>query len=264
MRLVGSNRKLKKEEMTMKLKIKKFAAFAMTAVMAVAFPASVSAEELGHGDEKTGVGEVEGSVKQDIYQVVLPTVTEDMFNFIIDPQGLINKTDGAAYDGKTFEEGGTLFFERKDGKSEEDYSSTSDAITITNRSSMAIDVSVEVSVEAESLEGITLTDDKEFQDDTGASLYLALTDGETVTPISTDGVSMTVTVDASPEGAYEYAYDEESGEYTYEMSSDLSGIEFPEYSFQLVGAANGKGDWSELTGAVPKIRVSWRIEPKSE
>lgn len=93
----------------MKRRSRKFAAFAMAAAMAVGFPVSVSAEELGHGDEKTGIGEVEGSVKQDIYQVVLPTVTEDMFNFIIDPQGLINKTDGAAYDGKSFEEGGTLF-----------------------------------------------------------------------------------------------------------------------------------------------------------
>lgn len=248
----------------MKREMKKFAAFAMAAVMSVALPASVSAEELDQGDEQTGVGAVEGSVKQDIYQVVLPTVTDDMFNFIIDPQGLINKTDGAAYGGKSFEEGGTLFFERKDGESEEDYSSTSDAITITNRSSMAIDVSVEVSVDAESLEGIGLTDDKEFTDDTGASLYLALTDGQDVIPIGADGVSMTVTVDAAPDGAYVYAYDEEDEEYTYEMSSDLDGIEFPEYSFRLVGAANGKGDWTELKEAVPKISVSWRIAPKSE
>ena len=222
----------------MKQNMKRFAAFAMAAVMTVAFPASVAAEELEHGDEKAGVGEVEGSVKQDIYQVVLPTVTDNMFNFIIDPQGLINKTEGAAYDGKTFEEGGTLFFERKDGGVEEDYSSMSDAIKIMNRSSVAIDVAVDVRVEAESLNGITLTGDKEFTDDTGASLYLALTDGEETVPIGADGVSMNVTVDAAPEGAYEYSYDEETGEYTYEMSSDLSGIEFPEYSFQLVGASN--------------------------
>ncbi len=248
----------------MKQNMKRFAAFAMAAVMTVAFPASVAAEELEHGDEKAGVGEVEGSVKQDIYQVVLPTVTDNMFNFIIDPQGLINKTEGAAYDGKTFEEGGTLFFERKDGGVEEDYSSMSDAIKIMNRSSVAIDVAVDVRVEAESLNGITLTGDKEFTDDTGASLYLALTDGEETVPIGADGVSMNVTVDAAPEGAYEYSYDEETGEYTYEMSSDLSGIEFPEYSFQLVGASNEKGDWSELKGAVPKILVSWKITPKSE
>lgn len=246
----------------MRRKNKKFAAYIMAAVTAVAFPASVAAEELGQGDE-TGVGEVEGSVQQDIYQVVLPTVTEDMFDFIIDPQGLINKTGGAAYDGKSFEEGGTLFFKRNDGRAEEDYSSMSDAITITNRSSVAIDVSVEVSVAADSLEGITMTNDKEFTDDTSASLFLALTDGEDVIPIGADGVAMNVTVDAAPEGAYEYIYDEETQEYTYEMSSDLSGIEFPEYSFQLVGAANGKGDWSELVGVVPKISVAWRIVPKN-
>lgn len=241
---------------------KKCSAFVLTAVMVVGIPMSISAEEPGQGDEKTGTGEVEGTVRQDIYQVELPTATDDMFDFIIDPQGLINKTNGAAYEGKTFEEGGTLFFSRRDEEAKTDYSSMSDAITITNKSSMAIDVSVEVSISEDSLGGIKLTDDKEFTDDKDASLYLALTDGENVIPLSTDGVAMNVSVDAAPAEAYEYRYDSERELYTYGMKDDLSGVEFPQYSFRLVGASNGNGDWSELTGEVPEIRVAWRIEPR--
>lgn len=51
----------------------------------------------------------------------------------MDPQRLIDKTDGAAYDGKTFEKGSTLFFKRMDSEVDEDYSSTSDAIMITKQ-----------------------------------------------------------------------------------------------------------------------------------
>ena len=33
--------------------------------------------------------------KADVYQVIMPTSTDEIFNFILDPQGLINATDGA-------------------------------------------------------------------------------------------------------------------------------------------------------------------------
>ena len=65
-----------------------------------------------------------------------------IFDFILDPQELIYKTNASAYDGQTFEEGATLFFKRSDGEVLENYSSTSDAVTITNMGSTPIDVSI--------------------------------------------------------------------------------------------------------------------------
>ena len=50
--------------------------------------------------------------------------------------------------------------------------------------------------------------------------------------------------------------------YTYGMKDDVSDVEFPQYSFQLVGATNGNGDWSELTGKVPNISVALKITPR--
>lgn len=244
----------------MKKGFERFVAASLALIMITGLSMSASAGEIGKED-KTGVGGVEGSVKQDIYQVVLPTVTDDVFDFIIDPQGLINKTNGAAYEGKKFEDNSTLFFKRSDGQVKEDYSSTSDAITITNMGSVAVNVSLNVSISKDSLGKIALTDDKKFKDDKNASLYMALIDGEKVMPIGEDGVSIDVKVDAAPEDAYEYRYDKEKELYSYQRKEDVSGIEFPSYSFQLTGAANGKGDWSELTKEVPKINVSWKITP---
>lgn len=217
--------------------------------------------KLGGGNE-TGIGEVEGSVETDIYQVVLPTIEKSAFDFIIDPQGLINKTNGAAYNGKTFEENSTLFFKRTDGKVKEDYSNTSDVMTITNMGSKDIDVSLHISVAPESLGGIQLTDDREFTNDKNASIYLALSDGENIVPIGPDGIDMDVTISAAPEEAYEYGYDSRKDQYTYQLKENNSGIEFGSYSFQLTGAANGNGDWSKLTKAKPQITVSWKIVSK--
>lgn len=244
----------------MKKDFKFFRIIVVTLIITAVLSTSAFAQEL-EKEGKTGVGGVEGVVNQDIYQVVLPTVTDDMLDFIIDPQGIINKTGGAAYGKKKFEENSTLFFKRSDGKVAEDYSNSSDEITITNRGSVAVKVSLAINILPESLGGIKLTDDREFTDDKNASFYMALIDGKNVVPIGKDGISMDVIVDAAPEEAYEYGYDGERDEYTFKMKGDVSGIEFPSYSFQLTGASNGNGDWSEFTKESPKITVSWKIEP---
>ncbi len=243
----------------MRQNIKSYVAAMLAVTMVVGSTMPVSAESLGQGIE-TGIGEVEGSVKTDIYQVILPTNTVGIFDFILDPQGLINKTDGAAYGGKEFEAGATVFFERTDGETEVDYSNKSDFVTITNKSSIAVDVSLHVSVSPSSVEGIAMTDDKEFTDDTDASLYLAITDGENEFPIGEEGV----TIDAAPEEAYEYMYDAESNEYVYKLRNDLGGVEFGKYLFQMTGAANGKGDWTEVVDAKPEVTVAWEIMPSVE
>ena len=231
----------------MKHNSRRFTLIILALAVAAGFPASVAAEELGSGSE-TGVGEVEGSINTDVYEVVLPAVTDEIFDFIIDPYGLLNHTNGAAYEGKSFQENSTLFFQRSDSTAEADYSNMSDPVTITNMSSKAINVSVDISVEESSLDGIVLTEDKEFKDDAGAS-------------IGADGISVEAAIGAAPEGAYEYEYNSESGEYTYGLTGDTSGIEFGTYSFQLTGAANRNGDWSGAMDAKPQIKVVWRIMP---
>lgn len=207
----------------------------------------------------TGKGQIEGIVQPYVYQVVLPTYVDGAFDFIMDPQHLIEETNGAAYNGSSFEKGATVFFKRTDGRTEEDYSSSSDHMCIINKSNVPIEVSVSVSISKESLGGISMTGDRTFAADTGASLYLALTDGENTVPVEDREAYIQVKLPAAPEEAFEYVYDQESGEYAYGLKKDLSGIQFPEYSFWLTGAVNESGDWALIGKASLQIHTTWKV-----
>lgn len=182
----------------------------------------------------------EQEAKRGIFQVIFPSDTEHVFDFIMDPQKLISQTDAAAYEGSVFEEDATLFFQRRDGGVPEDYSSSSDALVITNAGTADVDLTVTASISMDSMEGIALTGDREFTDDTGASLYLALTDGE-----------------------HTAAIDEEEGASirTALKGASAEGGTVSEYRFWLTGAVNENGDWSAVESAVPKVTVTWNVTP---
>lgn len=198
---------------------------------------SVMAGEAGsEGTESS----MEKGEDDNAFQVILPTDTEHVFDFIMDPQKLISQTNAAAYGGSTFEENGTLFFRHTDEDASADYSSSSDALVIANAGTTDIDIILTARISLDETEGIIMTDDHDFTDDTQASLYLALTDGEhTVAIDSEEGASITT------------------------MLSGVSGEDgtCSEYRFWLTGAVNEKGDWSEVTGAVPKVTVTWCVAP---
>ena len=77
-------------------------------------PASETASS-GAEARQAGTGTVSESEETDhVFQVILPVGTDDVFDFIMDPQQLITKTEAAAYEGSRFEEGATLFFRHSD------------------------------------------------------------------------------------------------------------------------------------------------------
>lgn len=215
----------------------------------------------------SGTGELEGTVDTEVYVVVLPTIStpDTTFNFILDPEGLIAKTNAARYN-KTFEEGATLFFENANGTT--DYSSTSDALVVTNKSSIPVDVKLEATIADAT--GITLTDDKTFAGDTDASIYLALTDGTNTKPLTDAGVELTSKLEYDTD-AYEMKWDATanagSGAYVYELTDAAkaqANTDFPQYSFKLTGASNAAGDWSALASAAPKVNVTWTVDKHVE
>lgn len=180
---------------------------------------------------------------EDVFQVLFPANTDHIFDFIMDPQELICRTNAAAYGGLTFEEGATLFFRRHDGGAEEDYSSSSDALVITNMGTEDVDIVLTASISSDSLEKISMTDDETFADDTETSLYLALTDGE-----------------------HTIAIDREAGAVIHTTLEGVSGEDgaYREYRFWLMGAVNGNGDWSEVKEVVPKVTVTWSVATGEE
>lgn len=174
---------------------------------------------------------------EELVHVELPTFPEEdgsVFDFIMDPQGLIEATGAAKYGGASFEEGGTLYFKNEEG--DYAYSSKSDRLTVTNKS----DVPVEVTVTAklDDCGGLDMAEDAGFSDE-NAELFLALTDDRgTVMPLKgSEEISVTGRLDAASGQEAE----------TY-------------YSFGLVGACNPGGDW-ENVAIRPVVTVTWKVTP---
>lgn len=244
-----------------KKRLKKYTAFIIAAALICGLPVPVSAEDASR-ERGPDISQLTADVETDLYQVVMPTDTDGIFDFILDPQGLINETDGALHEGKSFEKNCTVFFKRSDGGAKEDYSCKSDPVTITNKSTMPVEVSLEVKVKPSSLEGIKMTEDSKFKKDKSASLYLAVIDGKKEMPVGKDGVTLHKTIGAAPDGAYGYEYNSDTKKYEYGLKKNIEENIFDKYSFQLIGAANKKGDWAAFTKAVPKILVTWKVLPK--
>ncbi|MCD8000827.1 MAG: hypothetical protein LUH21_26785 [Clostridiales bacterium] len=250
------------------MKYKKIVAVSLAATMVMGNSAAAFAVDAESGTV-TGEGKLEGTVNTDVFHVQVPTIPTDgklpILQFILDPEGLISKTNEAAYQGKTFETDGTLFFANTNGTT--DYSSTSDVIAITNMSSTDLDVTLNAKIVG--ADGINLSDDKAFTDDTKASMYLAIQKkGATeATPIMTAGaiVKDTIAVSSNVSANYEYKYEASTG-YTYDLVSGKDAADFDDavYEFQLTGASNSKGDWSSLSDAAPSVELTWNIALHSD
>lgn len=244
----------------MKNSIKKIIATAMSATLVLSSSVLAFADDNVANGNTSGTGSMEGTVSTDVFNVVLPTIPADdtTFNYILDPEGLIEKTESAKYAGKTFEKGATLYFANTATGAAYDYSSTSDSLTVINKSTMDVDVTLNATISA--VDGISMAADNSFQD-SRTSLYLALTDGTSSAAIdATEGATITATVDAAPEEAYEYNWNTTENKYEYKIVDDLTNITFSEYSFQLTGACNTNGDWSGLTDAAPVVAVTWTVK----
>ncbi len=220
---------------------KRLAAFMLSITMMINSSMIVCASE----PEQPQVSEADAAENDDRVQAVLPTDAVGIFDFILDPQELIYKTNASAYDGQTFEEGATLFFKRSDGEVLENYSSTSDAVTITNTGSTPIDVAITAGITVQAKEEFAMTDDREFTEDTRPSLYLALTDGETEIPIMGDGEEAAIVNITVPPVSKEEPEDNV-------------------YSFRLTGAANKEGDWSRLKNISFEVSVTWVVAAQEE
>ncbi len=225
---------------------------------------ALAADPAGSG-ESSGTGSMEGVVKTDVYKADLPTESSTAYAYIVDPQGLIRKTNAAKYNGKTFGEGSVFFTNDKTKGAENDYSNTSDAATITNKSSKNLSVKVTAKATPDSTTGAAaLATAKTFAaDNTALEVYLGITDSVDANaekPLTAAGVEMTAVLGASPEGAYDYKYAADKG-YSYELKDDVSAFKFADYSFQINGAANEnpKAAWAADT-KIPAVSVKWDVD----
>ena len=251
----------------MRWNYKKFFAGTLVSVLLIntfVQPLTVVAKS-GTGGTGSGSGALEG-VLSDVFSVIVPTqpaptivdkndAVKRIFDFILDPHGL---AQNGSLSSSTLEPGATVFFPNTGGQY--DYSSTSDALTVINKSTTKVDVKVKA--ELTGMDGIRLTSDNTFKNDSSASVYFALTDSNNkVSAIDKYGAFLRAIMDGQPEA---YNVRHISGKYIYEMKSDaelLAGnIHFPEYTFRMSGACNMRNSWAKLPSYLePQLSVTWIV-----
>ena len=197
----------------------------------------------------------------DVVSISIPVTGESeasVFDFILDPQGLLYKTDAARYGGGRVEEGATLLFHNEEG--EYDFSKRSDWLTVTNRST--VPVRVTVTAQITDFGDIRLAESDDFGESTETEVYLAIEDDQgNILPLAADEpATLNLEMASAPENTYVFRLDEENHTYQYGMSMDPSLIDFDTYSFRLIGACNTNAEWQNIS-VHPTITVTWYVEP---
>lgn len=200
-------------------------------------------------------------IGNDVVSMSLPIVSDNdtsVFDFILDPQRLLYSTDAVRYGGGTVEEDATLLFYNKEG--DYNFSHHSDWLTVTNRST--VPVRVTITAQVTDIGDLRIVESDDFANSTEPDIYLAIVDDQgNIKPLSADGqVSVSFEMDAAPENTYVFRLDEETHTYQYGMSMDPNMVDFDTYSFGLIGACNSKGEWYNIS-AHPMLTVTWYVEP---
>lgn len=253
--------------------LSKFVALALAGAMMIA-PLPVSAAEIDSEDaaqgSTSGDGNVEGIVNKDVFKVELPTIPDDgsdtTFDFILDPQGLIKDTNGAAHTGDTFDENakGLYFANPQDGGGNK-YMASSPALTAKNKGTTDVDVTLTATANTLSDSGYTigLSEDETFTGDKSTSIYLALVSGDQTAALTKDGATITNTLSAAPEDAYEVTYDNTNSNYVYGLTAAAQAADytgFDSLDFNMTGACNTAADWAVAKDATPGVDVAWELE----
>lgn len=251
------------------MKGKRFLALTLSAAMVVGSSLTVFAADQKGADE--GTGEVQYVEKSDVFAVVLPTDAGTTFDYLLDPDGLIGKTGGTRYAGKTFDDNKTVYFLHAakvdgtvggtSGTANCDYTDTSDVITVTNKSTQAVDLTVTAKIAA--ADGVKMAASSTLTGD--ENLYLAIigkndTAADETKALTTEGVTLTGAIAADP-NAYEVTWKDGKYEKALRTNESETPFAFKSYTFKLTGAC--KANDAALTALKenpPKIDLTWSVK----
>ena len=231
-------------------KMKRAVAIALAAAMTMGSTLTVFADETGSGGT-TGKGENEGHVDQELINVVLPTVpTGDgsPFEYVTDPERLIQATGGARYEDYTFPDAGDdtgVYFR----VGEKEFANTSSTLKVINKSScdMTITVSAKATAVGDKDLALATADD---QVNATTPLYLGLKVGTTTQAVSTTEAQVPKTISGTP-GNFEIQYTGSA----YEYVTKADAANWKALDFSLTGKVNN-GTVADGTTA-PTVEVTW-------
>lgn len=287
---------------------KRFLAVVLSAAMvmgnAVMASASVSFNENDEGQVQTltGVGTIEGGISENVFCVVVPTTpsSDSTFDYILDPQGLIAATQGARYvsgaDINThgnaqrkisinatggYDESTLYFAQSVNGTDKVKLSPISDVYTITNKSTMEVDVSMNAKLTEKSGSKVKISTNKTFtddKDDTTMWIDVQTQKVDRDADLANDKWSAGITVSgADPNYTAKATMDDARKFYVKrENKSTPSGYEFvipsqnstglsesqnkySTYNFRLTGSCNAAADWSGITTGAPDVTITYYL-----
>lgn len=268
-------------------KAKKIVAMGLATVMAVTLtPVSVNAASGEQSSSSTGSSVMEGVLPSDVVDVVLPTITDGTYDFVLDPANLLSQYDPNK-DTK-YPTASSLYFANASGTN----SDTSDIATCVNKSSTQIVLSVEVNVTNVKANPVNFTSKDDVEADTEKNVFLGLvptTKGTVVgdgTPTEgTATTDQTVAVGATGTARAFFLMDGSTDNFDVTQTDDATVASGHKYDytakadaswstagFALTGACNTTAEWNDYNsvsqdisaGENLSVEVAYSMAPLSE
>lgn len=243
------------------MNVKRVAAIVLAATMAMGSTLTVFAEPESQDPAPTspvtsgsteGAGENEGHVEKKSINVVLPTMPEtgSPFDYITDPERLIQGTEGAKYTDAQFpaknSDTGVYF---KVGVNK--YANTSKTLQVINKSSCDVAVTVAIEAEQKSAKDLPLASSAATSKDT--PLYLAVNVGSTSHALSSTSTPVKKVIAGNADN-FEITYNSEDDEYAYTTKKDA--VNWKALQFNVTGAVSEDAVVEDDTTA-PTVKVTW-------
>lgn len=243
------------------------AAMAMVMAPTTTWAAQSPAQTTG---DAANAGAVEGVVDKNYVSYVAPTVSDNVFDFVLDPQLLIENTDGTSVNGNTpvvTEASASVYF-----KNGSNYATSSDALTVVNKGSGEISVSVTATLELDAT-GAAINVVTGAANATDGSLNLNIhldqvTGGSATASLEKDSDAVTksaLTLDVTAAGAdaSDFEVTKTAGKYEYvPKNADVSG---DSVGFVFRGECNTdeSADWSKVKDMSATFDVVWDVKASS-
>lgn len=183
------------------------------------------------GKELIGTGS-EAFVNKNVLKVTVPTDVSKVFDYKVDPQGLIAETGSFAGTAVTGDATGVVFKNTGDKISNE-----SDPVVVTNKSSTAVEMAITLKLTAASdgLATSVMADSDDFTTTANASKALYLGVKATNDSERAMGASDVTVGNILLSGEDQYEAKWATDKYVYEEKSDAK---FDDFEFTVVGAIN--------------------------
>lgn len=228
------------------MKFKKFVAGALAVTMVMGSSVVAFAED--QTGTATGTGTSVGHVDKEILKVTLPTNTDNVFNYWVDPERVIDLA-GSLSDGTAVTKNADgVYFKQSDNS----YASTSSDVEFEGKNSVAVDVSVAATVTPGAKDIALVADEAALTAATTPALLMNLTVGTETKAITSDGATAKAKLDGVPDN---FEVKVESGSYVYSAKDGASG--WAKTAVKLSGKTNNKEVASDMT--VPTIGLTWTI-----